>query len=134
MASTRCWCSYLEIYNEKVFDLLESGAEHPKAIREDQNYGIHVQGLREEPISNAEEAIELLITGSQNRRVAVTNMNRESSRSHSVFNFRLERKLMQKDGIEITRRSELNLIDLAGSERQEHTNTTGDRLKEVISM
>ena len=124
----------MEIYNERVFDLLEPQDDTPKSVREDQDMGIHVQGLREEEISCAAEAIDWLKIGSQNRRVAVTNMNRESSRSHSVFKFKLERKHLQEDGIEITRRSELNLIDLAGSERQAHTNTAGVRLKEVGSQ
>ncbi len=71
--------------------------------------------------------------GTRNRRVGETAMNRESSRSHSVFTVIIEAEEI-KEGITIKKYSRFNLIDLAGSERQKSTHTTGEQLKEASSI
>jgi kinesin family protein 15 len=102
--------SFLEIYNERIFDLLDSECTGLQ-LREDVKTGVHVQvgfvcffcffsvflmlrsrrdhrclkGLTETPVDSATEAVRVLLNGSRNRRVAETAMNRESSRSHAVF-------------------------------------------------
>ena len=95
-------CSYLEIYNEQVTDLLvdpaelqadgqpgQSGRAAP-TIREHERRGAFVEGLLEAAVCSAEEAYDVFTRGSHNRRVGATAMNRESSRSHAVFTVSLE--------------------------------------------
>lgn len=131
-------CSYLEIYNEKVFDLLEESAsmatQQPKSLREDANKEVYVESLREIPVGSEPEAIELLHIGSGNRRMASTDMNRESSRSHAVFTIKLVQSQKTDSGVTITRRSNLHLVDLAGSEKQRQTRAGGQRLKEAAQI
>lgn len=132
-------CSYLEIYNEKIFDLLEdngsAAAQQPKSLREDSKHKeVYVDQLREEPIDSEEAAIDWLRLGSRNRHMASTDMNRESSRSHAVFTLKLVQTERTTAGVMITRRSHLHLIDLAGSEKQRQTHVEGQRLKEAAQI
>lgn len=128
-------CSYLEIYNEKIFDLLEESAiPQPKSIREDANKGVYVEQLRDVTIQTESEAIEWLQFGSRNRRMASTDMNRESSRSHAVFTIKLVQTERTASGVMFTRRSNLHLVDLAGSEKQQQTKAAGQRLKEAAQI
>eukprot|EP00041_Stephanoeca_diplocostata_P030020 m.898505 g.898505 ORF g.898505 m.898505 type:complete len:1335 (-) comp23674_c0_seq8:177-4181(-) len=125
-------CSFLEIYNERIFDLLDATCTG-KQLREDVKKGVMVRDLTELTITNANEACEVLKAGSSNRRVATTSMNRESSRSHAVFTVSI--KSLETDGnMTNIRESRLHLIDLAGSERQRGTNAEGTRLKEAGSI
>ena len=84
-------CSYLEIYNEQVADLLappdadRGSARARAAVREHDRRGVFVEGLTEALVTSAEETYDLFTRGSFNRRVGQTEMNRESSRSHAVF-------------------------------------------------
>ncbi|OWZ17207.1 Kinesin [Phytophthora megakarya] len=131
-------CSYLEIYNEKIFDLLEpSGsvaAQQPKSLREDRNREVYVDQLREIDVGSEEEALTLLQLGSQNRHISSTDMNRESSRSHAVFSVKLVLEERTSAGVKRTRRSCLHLVDLAGSEKQRQTRVQGKRLKEAAQI
>lgn len=132
-------CSYLEIYNEKIFDLLEesgsAAAQQPKHLREDsKRKEVYVDQLRDEPIESEEAAIEWLRLGSRNRHMASTDMNRESSRSHAVFTVKLVQTERTTAGVMLTRRSNLHLIDLAGSEKQRQTHVEGQRLKEAAQI
>jgi len=95
------------------------------------NSGVFVQDLLEQVITSPTEAIKYLEIGSKNRTVGSTAMNRESSRSHSVFTIKLNQQVQEVEGIEITRHSVLHLVDLAGSEKQSQTGAVGTRLKEV---
>lgn len=99
-------------------------------LREDIKRGIYVDGLIEETVTNAFETYELLRIGAQNRHVGSTSMNKESSRSHSVFTLLIESK-HNHDGLMNFRSSRFHLIDLAGSERQKATDAAGERLKEA---
>jgi len=126
-------CSFLEIYNERVYDLLDGGSAKDAAglqLRENGRKGVHVEGLIESVVANSKKAAELMTVGAQNRRVGQTSMNRESSRSHSVFILQLQSKEISPHGTKI-RTSRFNLVDLAGSERQRSTDAAGERLKEA---
>ncbi|NWI17908.1 KIF15 protein, partial [Crypturellus soui] len=125
-----CKCSFIEIYNEQIFDLLDS-ASAGLFLREHIKKGVFVDGAVEQVLSSAAEAYQVVLTtGWRNRRVASTSMNRESSRSHAVFTITVESMEKHNEIVNI-RSSLLNLVDLAGSERQKDTHTEGLRLKEA---
>nr|DBA24860.1 TPA: hypothetical protein GDO54_012458 [Pyxicephalus adspersus] len=127
-----CKCSFIEIYNEQIFDLLDS-ASSGLFLREHIKKGVFVVGAVEQAVTSAAEAYQVLSTGWRNRRVASTSMNRESSRSHAVFTVTIESMEKVNEIVNI-RSSQLNLVDLAGSERQKDTHTEGVRLKEAGSI
>ncbi|XP_036006720.1 kinesin-like protein KIF15-B [Fundulus heteroclitus] len=127
-----CKCSFIEIYNEQIYDLLDS-ASASLFLRENIKKGVFVEGAVEKFVNSAAEAYQVLSMGWRNRRVASTSMNRESSRSHAVFTMTLESKECRNEVVNI-RRSQLNLVDLAGSERQKDTHAEGSRLKEASSI
>ena len=79
-----CSCSNIEIYQDQVYDLLEP-MPTVRQLRENMKNGVYVDGAIEETITTPEEAYTVLQRGTENRRVAETAMNHESSRSHSVF-------------------------------------------------
>lgn len=122
-------CSYLEIYQEQIHDLLDPNPQN-LLLREDMKKGAYVDGIIEEQVTNLMETYQILKIGSRNRHVSSTSMNKESSRSHSVFSMNIESK-SNFDGLVNFKSSRFNLIDLAGSERQKSTATIGDRLKEA---
>ncbi|KAM7279737.1 hypothetical protein ACFE04_006871 [Oxalis oulophora] len=128
----RCKCSFLEIYNEQITDLLEPSSSNLQ-LREDMKRGVYVENLSEHDVRNVTDVIELLLQGAANRKMAATNMNSESSRSHSVFNCIIESQ-WEKDSVTHFRFSRLNLVDLAGSERQKSSGAEGDRLKEAANI
>ncbi|XP_053116925.1 kinesin-like protein KIF15 isoform X2 [Hemicordylus capensis] len=124
-----CKCSFIEIYNEQIFDLLDS-ASAGLLLREHIKKGVFVVGAVEHVLTSAAEAYQVLTVGWRNRRVASTSMNRESSRSHAVFTITVESMEKNNEVVNI-RSSQLNLVDLAGSERQKDTHAEGVRLKEA---
>ncbi|XP_047158783.1 kinesin-like protein KIN-12E [Vigna umbellata] len=127
-----CKCSFLEIYNEQILDLLEPSSNNLQ-IREDSKKGVYVENLKEIEVNYAREVIQLLIQGASNRKVAATNMNRASSRSHSVFTCIIESQ-WESQGVTHFRYARLNLVDLAGSERQKSSGAEGERLKEATNI
>ncbi|XWS54846.1 hypothetical protein CRYUN_Cryun10bG0124600 [Craigia yunnanensis] len=127
-----CKCSFLEIYNEQITDLLDPSATN-LLLREDVKKGVYVENLSEFEVQTVSDILKLLTQGSLSRKVAATNMNRESSRSHSVFTCVIERR-WEKDSTTNLRFARLNLVDLAGSERQKTSGAEGDRLKEAASI
>ncbi|XP_047338368.1 kinesin-like protein KIN-12D isoform X2 [Impatiens glandulifera] len=128
----KCKCSFLEIYNEQITDLLDPSSTN-LSIREDIKKGVYVENLSEFEVQTVGDILTLLSQGSSNRRVAATNMNRESSRSHSVFTCVIESR-WEKDAICNLRFARLNLVDLAGSERQKSSGAEGERLKEAANI
>ncbi|CAI5533553.1 unnamed protein product, partial [Closterium sp. Naga37s-1] len=126
-------CSYLQIYNEQVSDLLEPDSVNLN-VREDMRHGMFVEGLQEVVVSTADATYALFKRGSQNRRVGQTAMNMESSRSHSVFTIVVETQRRDDAGVMKRGTSRFNLVDLAGSERQKHSEAQGVRLKEAGSI
>ena len=117
-------------------DLLgDPGSAVQPNIREHEKKGVFVEGLTEAPVYSAEETYELFQRGSHRRRVGMTEMNRESSRSHSVFTVSLESRRRAFAGAALQKRSALlHLVDLAGSERQKSTESAGARLKEASAI
>ncbi|XP_029773722.1 kinesin-like protein KIF15 [Suricata suricatta] len=124
-----CKCSFIEIYNEQIYDLLDS-ASAGLYLREHIKKGVFIVGAVEQVVASAAEAYQVLSGGWRNRRVASTSMNRESSRSHAVFTITIESMEKSNETVNI-RTSLLNLVDLAGSERQKDTHAEGMRLKEA---
>eukprot|EP00931_Biecheleriopsis_adriatica_P116389 TRINITY_DN9202_c0_g1_i2.p1 TRINITY_DN9202_c0_g1~~TRINITY_DN9202_c0_g1_i2.p1 ORF type:complete len:1757 (-),score=362.44 TRINITY_DN9202_c0_g1_i2:85-5355(-) len=112
-----CKCSYLEIYKEQITDLLEPSSSNLQ-VREDINRGIYVERLSEHSAWTVSDAFHVLWKGLHQRHIAATQMNELSSRSHSVFTLKLEASSTTAGGVTSTRVARLNLIDLAGSERQ----------------
>ncbi len=102
-------------------------------VREDLKIGVYIEGISEEITTCSEDAIGLLQKGAINRHVGATNMNQESSRSHSVFSMIIESKTVL-EGITNVKTSKFNFVDLAGSERQKQTAATGARLKEATNI
>ncbi|XP_009420712.2 kinesin-like protein KIN-12F [Musa acuminata AAA Group] len=127
-----CKCSFLEIYNEQITDLLDPTSSN-LLLREDIRKGVYVENLTEYVVENVNDILNLLIQGAANRKVAATNMNRESSRSHSVFTCIIECR-WEKDSTVNLRFARLNLVDLAGSERQKTSGAEGERLKEAANI
>ncbi|XP_069112936.1 kinesin-like protein KIF15, partial [Argopecten irradians] len=125
-------CTFLEIYHEHVYDLLDPSTMS-LSLRESMKKGVYVEGLAEKSVTSASEAYQVLNDGWINRRVASTSMNRESSRSHAVFTIFIESK-EKKSGVQKLKESQLNLVDLAGSERQRDSKAAGLRLKEAGSI
>ncbi|KAJ0935722.1 putative plus-end-directed kinesin ATPase [Helianthus annuus] len=127
-----CKCSFLEIYNEQITDLLDPSSTNLH-LREDVKKGVYVENLTEFEVHTVGDILRLLSRGSANRRVAATNMNRESSRSHCVFTCVIESR-WEKDSTSNLRFARLNLVDLAGSERQKTSGAEGERLKEAANI
>ncbi|CAA7052987.1 unnamed protein product [Microthlaspi erraticum] len=127
-----CKCSFLEIYNEQITDLLEPSSTNLQ-LREDIKSGVYVENLTECEVESVQDILGLITQGSLNRKVGATNMNRESSRSHSVFTCVIESR-WEKDSTTNMRFARLNLVDLAGSERQKTSGAEGDRLKEAANI
>ncbi|KAK1947834.1 Kinesin-like protein KIF3A [Phytophthora citrophthora] len=130
-------CSFFEIYNEIIYDLLDSSGNGKKnkgglEIKEHSVLGIYVKDLQERVVETREEIVELMALGAQSRTVGYTQMNAESSRSHSIFTI----KIHQKDADDETKSvfAKINLVDLAGSERAASTGAQGDRLREGANI
>ncbi|KAJ6674736.1 CENTROMERE PROTEIN E [Salix viminalis] len=127
----QCRCSFLEIYNEQITDLLDPSQRNLQ-IREDMQTGVYVDNLREECVFTMKDVTQLLIKGLSNRRTGATSINTESSRSHSVFTCVVESRCKSvAGGMSSLKTSRINLVDLAGSERQKLTGAAGERLKEA---
>uniref|UniRef100_A0A3Q2ZM31 Kinesin family member 6 n=1 Tax=Kryptolebias marmoratus TaxID=37003 RepID=A0A3Q2ZM31_KRYMA len=127
--------SYLEIYNELGYDLLDSRHEAsrledlPKVlIMEDPEQNIHLRNLSLQQSANEEEALNLLFLGDTNRMIAETPTNQASTRSHCIFTVHLCRR---EPGSATLRRSKLHLVDLAGSDRVSKTGLDGQLLTEA---
>lgn len=125
-------CSYYEIYNEQIMDLLNPSSGNLQ-VREDIKAGAFIEGITEEAVLTCADAIKILIRGARNRHIGSTNMNMESSRSHSVFSMVIEQQ-RSREGVTNVMKSKINFVDLAGSERQKQTNAQGDRLKEATNI
>lgn len=125
-----CKCTYVEIYNECIYDLLDSDGS-ACTLREDvRKGGVYVEGCREAILQEPRDAFLMFEQGSRNRHVAETAMNRESSRSHCVFTLFIQSRKLDGAILDV-REARFNLVDLAGSERQQFSNTAGARLKEA---
>eukprot|EP00746_Dinoflagellata_sp_MGD_P164562 gnl/MRDRNA2_/MRDRNA2_93264_c0_seq1.p1 gnl/MRDRNA2_/MRDRNA2_93264_c0~~gnl/MRDRNA2_/MRDRNA2_93264_c0_seq1.p1 ORF type:complete len:452 (+),score=78.52 gnl/MRDRNA2_/MRDRNA2_93264_c0_seq1:78-1433(+) len=125
-------CSFLEIYNEQLQDLLAPGKSRDLQIHQDlrSGLGMYVEGISEHAVDSSKSILKLLSEGQARRMVGQTNMNEHSSRSHSVFTLHITvADIDDKEGAARTT-AKLHMVDLAGSERQKATGAAGDRLKE----
>ena len=127
-------CTYLELYNEEVRDLLGENTEKKLELHEHPETGVYVKGISEPVIKTPQDLLHLQAKGASHRIHAETEMNRNSSRSHSIFSINIETSEQDSDQVSHIRAGKLNMVDLAGSERQKKTNATGDRLKEAINI
>ncbi|KAH1497468.1 hypothetical protein KXV92_007243 [Aspergillus fumigatus] len=123
--------SYLEIYNERVRDLLNPSNKGNLKVREHPSTGPYVEDLAKLAVRSFEEIDHLMDEGNKARTVAATNMNETSSRSHAVFTLTLTQKRHDAEtSMDTEKVSRISLVDLAGSERANSTGATGARLKE----
>ncbi|KNG83056.1 kinesin family protein [Aspergillus nomiae NRRL 13137] len=123
--------SYLEIYNERVRDLLNPSNKGNLKVREHPSTGPYVEDLAKLAVRSFEEIENLMDEGNKARTVAATNMNETSSRSHAVFTLTLTQKRHDAEtSMDTEKVSRISLVDLAGSERATSTGATGARLKE----
>ncbi|OAD58797.1 Centromere-associated protein E [Eufriesea mexicana] len=120
--------SYLEIYNERVNDLLNKSGTDLK-IKEDGSGQVVLQ-CKEEITNSPENVLSIMKKGDKKRRIGETNMNERSSRSHTIFRITVESREAGGDSDSAIQVSQLNLVDLAGSERARQTGATGERFKE----
>ena len=128
--SVSCSMSLIEIYNEQVFDLLSNS----KALQLREDTGaVFLEGVESIEVDRFEQAMSILAKGSEKRTVGSTSANSCSSRSHSVLTLalRMEEYINQKKRIKT---SNYHLIDLAGSERQRTSKSSGIRLKEAVNI
>ncbi|NXD65006.1 KI18A protein, partial [Eolophus roseicapillus] len=124
--------SYLEVYNEQIRDLLVNSG--PLAVREDAQKGVIVQGLTLHQPKSAEEILQMLDYGNNNRTQHPTDVNASSSRSHAVFQIYLRQQDKPASINQNVRIAKMSLIDLAGSERASVTNAKGARFREGANI
>jgi kinesin family protein 1 len=123
--------SYLEIYNERVRDLLNPTTKGNLRVREHPSTGPYVEDLAKLVVRSFPEIENLMDEGNKARTVAATNMNETSSRSHAVFTLTLTQKRRDVEtSMSGEKVAKISLVDLAGSERAQSTGATGARLKE----
>ena len=127
-------CSYLEIYNEEIRDLLSKDPEARLELKEDADHFVYVKDLTAQVVKNSAEMEKVLGAGKKNRVTGATLMNATSSRSHAVFSITVETAETGEDGKQKFKVGKMNLVDLAGSERQSKTGATGQRLKEATKI
>ena len=123
-------CSYVEVYNEMINDILSSPPGLNLKMREFPNAGMCVIGLREDNTNTPEAVFQALSNGTANRVVCSTGQNARSSRSHTVFIMCLEQKTA--DGT--VKNAKINLVDLAGSEKLSKTGAQGQSLTEAKNI
>ncbi|KAK5584206.1 hypothetical protein RB653_005814 [Dictyostelium firmibasis] len=119
--------SYIEIYMERIRDLLDTRKDNLK-VREEKGKGVWVEGTSEVYIYREEDILDVINTGISNRAIAETRMNAESSRSHSIFILTIQQKNLKVGSIKT---GKLYLVDLAGSEKISKTGAQGTTLDEA---
>nr|XP_055058331.1 kinesin-like protein KIF1A isoform X10 [Misgurnus anguillicaudatus] len=127
--------SYMEIYCERVRDLLNPKNKGNLRVREHPLMGPYVEDLSKLAVTSYTDIQDLMDSGNKARTVAATNMNETSSRSHAVFNIIFTQKRHDSDSENTSEKvSKISLVDLAGSERADSTGAKGTRLKEGANI
>ncbi|XP_037705106.1 kinesin-like protein KIF1A isoform X25 [Choloepus didactylus] len=127
--------SYMEIYCERVRDLLNPKNKGNLRVREHPLLGPYVEDLSKLAVTSYNDIQDLMDSGNKARTVAATNMNETSSRSHAVFNIIFTQKRHDAEtNITTEKVSKVSLVDLAGSERADSTGAKGTRLKEGANI
>ncbi|KAF2275951.1 kinesin family protein-like protein [Westerdykella ornata] len=128
-------CSFIELYNEELRDLISEDDNAKLKIYEENNKkggsATMVQGMEERYLKSAREGIKVLRAGSDKRQVAATKCNDLSSRSHTVFTITVYMKRTADDGQEYLSAGKLNLVDLAGSENIQRSGAENKRAAEA---
>ena len=128
----------LEIYNEKVQDLLVTDPKLKPAgglkVRETPSGAVYVQSLTKHPVDSYEMIQRKTDEGYNNRSIGATLMNQTSSRAHTIITIEFKQVSIELDGRKTEKLSVINLVDLAGSEKAGQTGATGDRLKEGCAI
>ncbi|KNC50491.1 uncharacterized protein AMSG_00654 [Thecamonas trahens ATCC 50062] len=129
------YVSYLELYNERINDLINTAGKDLKVMEKMENgqKQVYVRDLHEERVHTINEVYELIVKGEMARAQAATKMNQESSRSHCVFMLKL-RKMSSDDPSRMEREGRLYMVDLAGSEKLSKTGATGAAAHEAKSI
>ncbi|KAM9430741.1 kinesin-like protein KIF1B isoform 9-T9 [Salvelinus alpinus] len=127
--------SYMEIYCERVRDLLNPKNKGNLRVREHPLLGPYVEDLSKLAVTSYNDINDLMDAGNKARTVAATNMNETSSRSHAVFTIVFtQRKYDSETDLSTEKVSKISLVDLAGSERADSTGAKGTRLKEGANI
>uniref|UniRef100_A0A8C8E358 plus-end-directed kinesin ATPase n=1 Tax=Oryzias sinensis TaxID=183150 RepID=A0A8C8E358_9TELE len=127
--------SYMEIYCERVRDLLNPKNKGNLRVREHPLLGPYVEDLSKLAVTSYNDIQDLMDSGNKARTVAATNMNETSSRSHAVFNIIFTQKKYDMETDNTSEKvSKISLVDLAGSERADSTGAKGTRLKEGANI
>ncbi|XP_016099978.1 kinesin-like protein KIF1C isoform X1 [Sinocyclocheilus grahami] len=127
--------SYMEIYCERVRDLLNPKSRGALRVREHPIMGPYVEDLSKMAVTNYSDIADLMDTGNKARTVAATNMNETSSRSHAVFTILFtQRRHDNMTSLDTEKVSKISLVDLAGSERADSSGAKGMRLKEGANI
>ncbi|KAM9827173.1 kinesin-like protein KIF1C [Neosynchiropus ocellatus] len=127
--------SYMEIYCERVRDLLNPKSQGTLRVREHPILGPYVEDLSKLAVTGYNDIYDLMDVGNKARTVAATNMNETSSRSHAVFTIVFTQKRRdQMTGLDTEKVSKISLVDLAGSERADSSGAKGTRLKEGANI
>lgn len=127
-------CSYIEIYNEEVYDLFDKKNRTKLEVKEVPGKGTIIKDQKLQIVKTLEEMHKLFEMGSKNRAIRETSFNKYSSRSHCIFTVYVESVEETIDGNELYKSGKLNLVDLAGSERQSKLKMAGVGLKETTRI
>lgn len=122
--------SYLEIYMEELRDLLKPNTTATLELRE-RGSGVFVPNLHSVLCKSVDDMLNVMNQGNKNRTTGYTRMNEHSSRSHAIFSIKIEMCEIDETAVKV---GKLNLIDLAGSERQSKSGATAERLKEASKI
>lgn len=125
-------CSYYEIYNEKIHDLLGNDSKTPLRVREHPVNGPYIVDLSTIECSSYEDVVYWINIAQKRRLTASTCMNQKSSRSHTIFTLVITQDKDLDDEFKQSITSKVNIVDLAGSERSHVVNATGKRLQESV--
>ncbi|KAK9080690.1 hypothetical protein SSX86_000448 [Deinandra increscens subsp. villosa] len=127
----QCRCSFLEIYNEQIGDLLDP-TQRNLEIKDDAKHGFYVENLSEEYVMGYEDVTQILIKGLSNRKIGATSINSKSSRSHIVFTCVIESwcKGTTSKNFGSSKTSRITLVDLAGLEKNKINEAGRESVKE----
>ena len=138
-------CSYLEVYNELIYDLLGGDSRDSRdhddvpnkpslELRDDPERGAVVAGLKRVKVADGDDVMELLRQGNARRKTEPTEANATSSRSHAVLEIEVVRRERACGYVGVQSRGKLSLVDLAGSERASETLNTGHKLRDGANI
>ncbi|QCE01788.1 kinesin family member 15 [Vigna unguiculata] len=131
----QCRCSFLEIYNEQIGDLLDP-TQRNLEMKDDSKNALYIENLTEEYVTSYDDVTQILIKGLSSRKVGATSLNSKSSRSHIIFTFVIESwcKGISSKGFSSSKSSRISLIDLAGQDRNKIEDAGKQCLKEIKNV